>query len=233
MNKLLSSAAVAAVLLCATPVSAQVAPAGARVEALVGYDRVKSSGETFGGIFGGLGAGYDVAVANNFSLGADVEATLATTDEVFSGVTVRAGRDLYAGGRASFGLAPSLIGYIKGGYTNARVKAVGFGVGENVDGWRAGAGLQYLLGGASYVGGEYRYSNYEGDFERHQLALTLGTRFGAAPAPAPAPYIEAPVPATAPATQTCADGSVILATQLCPAPAPAPIPAPAQAGERG
>jgi outer membrane immunogenic protein len=233
LNKLISSTAFAAVALCATSASAQVAaaPAGPRIEALVGYDRVKILGEREGGIFGGVGAGYDVAVANNFSLGADVEATLANTDREYLGVNVKAGRDLYAGARASFGLAPTVIGYVKGGYTNARVKAEGFG-GENLEGWRVGTGVQFLLNGNSYVGGEYRYSRYDSDFSRHQLALTVGTRFGAAPLAAPAPVVvEAPAPAPAPATQTCADGSVILATDLCPAPAPAPAPAPV--GERG
>jgi iron complex outermembrane receptor protein len=42
----------------------------------------------------------------------------------------------------------------------------------------------------------------------------------------------APPPPAAPATQTCADGSVILATAACPAPPPPPPP-PAPAPERG
>jgi hypothetical protein len=62
------------------------------------------------------------------------------------------------------------------------------------------------------------------------LQLALGYRFGGARAapefvPPPAP----PVEPAAPATQTCADGSVILATSACPPPPPAP----AQRGERG
>ena len=48
------------------------------------------------------------------------------------------------------------------------------------------------------------------------------------PVLAPAP----PPPAPPPATQTCADGSVILATESCPAPPPPPPP-PAPAPERG
>lgn len=64
------------------------------------------------------------------------------------------------------------------------------------------------------------------------LQLALGYRFGAAPAAAPIvePQVVAPVVTDAPATQTCADGSVILATDMCPA---APIPPAAPAGERG
>jgi len=63
----------------------------------------------------------------------------------------------------------------------------------------------------------------------------LGFRFGGArvaevaPPPPPPPP---PPPAPPPATQTCPDGSVILATDACPVPPPPPPP-PAPAPERG
>lgn len=60
-------------------------------------------------------------------------------------------------------------------------------------------------------------------------------KFGAAPpAPPPPPPLPPPPPPppAPPATQTCADGSVILATAACPAPPPPPPP-PAPAPERG
>jgi hypothetical protein len=67
------------------------------------------------------------------------------------------------------------------------------------------------------------------------LQLALGYRFGgprAEPADV-APVMAPPPPPAAPATQTCADGSVILATDMCPAlPPPPPPPAPVS-GERG
>jgi outer membrane immunogenic protein len=34
-----------------------------------------------------------------------------------------------------------------------------------------------LISEKTYIGAEYRYSNYEADLERHQVALTLGTHF--------------------------------------------------------
>jgi hypothetical protein len=59
---------------------------------------------------------------------------------------------------------------------------------------------------------------------------------GAPPAPpvveAPPPPPPPPPPAPPPATQTCSDGTVILATDVCPAPPPPPPP-PAPAPERG
>jgi iron complex outermembrane receptor protein len=66
----------------------------------------------------------------------------------------------------------------------------------------------------------------------------IGARFDLNPRPAPPPVYVAPPappppPPAPPATQTCADGSVILATDVCPAPPPPPPPPPAPAPERG
>ena len=69
-------------------------------------------------------------------------------------------------------------------------------------------------------------------FSSHSLLASLIFSFGA-PAEAPyiAPVVAAPPPPVAPATQTCPDGSVIMATDICPAPPPPPPPPPP--GERG
>ena len=168
-------AAAAAAFAVATPAMAQdvkTAPTGVRVEALVGWDRPGIDGFHDNGVLFGVGAGYDFAVGNAVSLGVDVEATDSTASE--DGVST--GRDLYAGGRANFAVSPNANVYVKAGYTNARIKVEDFGA-ANGDGFRVGAGAQYGIGGKAYVGGEYRYSNYEAGFERHQVALTVGTRF--------------------------------------------------------
>jgi len=68
--------------------------------------------------------------------------------------------------------------------------------------------------------------------EPRTFGLTLRAKLGfnrAAPPPPPPPP---PPPAPPPATQTCPDGSVILATAICPAPPPPPPPPP-PAPERG
>ncbi len=63
--------------------------------------------------------------------------------------------------------------------------------------------------------------------------VRAGYRFGGSAAPAPPPVFAAPAPPPeAPATQTCADGTVILASEMCPAPPPPPPPPP-PAPERG
>lgn len=181
MKKILFATAASAAIFSATPALAQVAaPTGPRVEALLGYDRVKAFGEKDGGALFGIGAGYDFAVGPAISLGADIEATESTQKEGDEDIAqVKAGRDLYAGGRVTFAVSPGANLYVKGGYTNARFKATD-GIdtyAENFEGYRIGAGGQLALSGKAYVGGEYRYSNYQDGLSRNQVALTVGTRF--------------------------------------------------------
>lgn len=183
MKKILFASVASAAFLAATPAVAQdtaTAVSGPRVEALIGYDRLRVDGEKDGGVLFGIGAGYDFAVGTGVSLGIDAEATESTQKEGDPDIAqVKAGRDLYAGGRVSFAVSPQANLYLKGGYTNARFKFEGEDGSEsaNADGFRIGAGGQYNVGGKAYVGGEYRYSNYEAGLTRHQVALTVGTRF--------------------------------------------------------
>lgn len=167
-------AAAAAALAFASPAMAQsvAAPAGPRIEALIGYDRPGIDGFHASGLLFGIGAGYDLPVGNAVSLGIDVEASDSTAKKAGTST----GRDLYAGGRVNIAVSPKANVYLKAGYTNARFKESGFG-GANFDGIRAGIGGQITVSGKAYVGAEYRYSNYELGVDRHQVALTLGTRF--------------------------------------------------------
>lgn len=187
MNKFVALTAVATSALAATPALAQ-APQGPRVEAVVGYDapRIKVNDGGINGTFKdegvvyGLGAGYDVALSNGASLGVDVEATDSTVKETNTAGTLRAERDLYAGGRVSLPLsADGSNVYLKAGYTNARFSAEDgtLRAKQDLDGYRLGAGAQFSLRGKAYVGGEYRFSDYEQDVRRHQIVATVGTRF--------------------------------------------------------
>jgi iron complex outermembrane receptor protein len=64
------------------------------------------------------------------------------------------------------------------------------------------------------------------------IGLTFRQKFRAAPPPPPPLPPAPPPPPPPPATQTCPDGTVILATEMCPAPPPPPPPPP-PAPERG
>jgi hypothetical protein len=69
--------------------------------------------------------------------------------------------------------------------------------------------------------------NLDGRFRSHSLLASLIFNLGAKPVPAP--VVESappPPPPPPPPTQTCPDGSVILATDACPVPPPPPPPPP-------
>jgi outer membrane immunogenic protein len=196
MKKIIALATVATAAFAATPAAAQ-AVQGPRVEGLVGYDQPRIDLSDVGiddsfkdeGVLYGVGVGYDVALGNGAALGVDLEATDSTAKESNSAGSLKAGRDLYAGGRVSFPLgADGSNVYVKGGYTNARFTVSEattqptqvptlVTVTDELEGYRLGAGAQFALSGRAYVGGEYRYSNYQADVTRHQLALSVGTRF--------------------------------------------------------
>lgn len=193
MKNIVALTAFSAIALTATPAAAQTvaAPTGPRVEALVGYDAVRVDLEDFGvdeklkdnDLFYGIGGGYDFAVSPSMSAGVDVELSdsnnKADFDDGEENAEIRTGRDAYVGGRLTFPVSPAANVYVKAGYTNLKIKGEVEDVEDsfNLDGYRLGAGGQFGIGGGAYVGGEYRFSDYEDDLTRHQFALSLGTRF--------------------------------------------------------
>jgi outer membrane immunogenic protein len=192
-------ATTAAAALLATPCMAQGADkadfSGFRLEALGGYDHVSGDGDGKGGAVYGLAAGYDAALGRA-RLGIEAEATESTIRQreaggIVAGDRLRTdlGRDLYLGVRAGYVLSPSAMIYAKAGYTNARATAryisgtTSTKDSTNLDGFRAGAGVEVALSPRFYVKGEYRYSHYgdqnglDVDADRHQLMAGVGVRF--------------------------------------------------------
>lgn len=102
-------------------------------------------------------------------------------------------------------------------------------IGRNLE---AGLKYRYVRSDRRSYDSDY-YGKIQGRLTAHSLMASLLYSFAGPRAVVP-PVVEAPVAPPPPppaATQTCADGSVILASDLCPAPpAPAPVPQP---GERG
>jgi outer membrane immunogenic protein len=179
----------------ATPAFAQDARnfEGPRVEAQIGYDSVDVEGEASDGLSYGVALGYDFQ-RGGAVFGVEAEASDSSVDECVTGVTVAtdelcaaAGRDLYVGGRIGAVVSPRVLVYAKAGYTNARVRldyedgtaatAPDFSVGENLDGVRVGGGLEFALSRNAFMRAEYRYSNYEQGFDRHQGVAGIGFRF--------------------------------------------------------
>ncbi|MDE0880300.1 MAG: outer membrane beta-barrel protein, partial [Sphingomonas bacterium] len=112
---------------------------------------------------------------------------------------VKAGRDLYLGGRIGYLVSPTTMVYGKVGYTNARLDltrndtVTETGNHFNLDGYRVGAGIEKSLTPRTYAKVEYRYSNYGDarleyangantnnfsvDTDRHQVMAGVGFRF--------------------------------------------------------
>ena len=179
----------------ATPALAQDAAPfqGARVDGVIGYDRVGVEDEGANGVVYGVGVGYDIQRGRGV-FGIEAEVTDSSADECVGEVVIAgdalcasAGRDLYVGARAGAAVTPSLLLYAKAGYSNARVTldyddgpgttVADYRISENLDGVRLGAGAEYAIGPNSYLKAEYRYSNYEQGFDRHQVVGGFGFRF--------------------------------------------------------
>ena len=164
---------------------------GPRVEAHVGWDRVgvDSGGvdDHEDGIAYGVGVGYDFALNDRLIAGVEANVDFFDTDysETIGATTygLEAKRDFDIAARLGTKVGENALLYAKVGYTNARIKAsaVGGGVNisdaENGDGVRLGAGVEYALGTNVYAKAEYRYSNYEGGFDRNQVLTGIGFRF--------------------------------------------------------
>lgn len=189
---------------------------GARAGIILGYDRLQpgqvanssidSRNSADGLVYGG-DIGYDYDTGNRWVLGVEGEVTGSTSKVTNPAAAnalgygrVKAGRDLYAGARVGYKVAPATLLYVKGGYTNQRLDLVaGNGSGTetgnhfNLDGYRVGAGLEQSLGSKAYAKIEYRYSNYGDarleyasggntnnfsvDTDRHQVVAGVGIRF--------------------------------------------------------
>ncbi len=193
MRKLVLSALLAGTI--ASPALAQQTGnfAGPRIEGVVGYERADIEGEDSDGVSYGVGLGYDFQTGG-MVVGVEAEAADSTVDECVTGVTLATdqlcaelGRDLYVGGRVGAAVSPNVLLYGKAGYTNNRAAfdyedgtaatTLDFERGENLDGLRVGGGLEFALGPNSFAKTEYRYSNYEQGFEKHQVVAGFGFRF--------------------------------------------------------
>lgn len=181
------------ILACSasSPAVAEVQP---YVGAIIGWDHVVLSSpidaETKDGVLYGGVLGVDYVMPGGPVIGLEGEINGASTSESITDGTatarLKAGRDFYAGARFGVVVAPHVLAYAKGGYTNARATlsyrdpTINISESANLDGWRAGAGAEMALRRAR-VRLEYRYSNY-GEFhyqgintrintERHQVVL--------------------------------------------------------------
>ena len=206
-TKLFIAALIASSAFAAPALAQSQAPdqsfAGSHVEVITGWDRVNDKsaydasrdGVTYGG-----NIGYDIQRGSTV-FGVEGEVTGSSISDRSSNVLtagdrlrVKAGRDLYVGGRLGFLAGPRTLIYAKAGYTNAQfitdydspatatAPALSFRQRDNYDGWRLGAGAEFKLTDKVFAKAEYRYSNYGSQTngvnpERHQIVTGLGVRF--------------------------------------------------------
>lgn len=191
---------------------------GFRVQGVAGYDALQAGSsvdddsnvdndQSIDGVVYGVQAGYDIDLGGAVvGLEAELTDSSAKTEfadgdfEGFGFGEVDAGRDLFLGARVGAKMAPDLLLYAKGGYTNAKLNILANdGTTEyredfDLDGWRAGAGVEYAINPSTFVNLEYRYSNYskgevdfdgdlpdserfDVDLDRHQIMAGVGVRF--------------------------------------------------------
>ncbi len=210
------------VLFAAAPALAQDggerAPfTGPHAEVLIGYESLQAGDDDSDvseeAVAYGVAGGFDFQVGRFI---AGVEGEYGDSDTDFAagvaglpggGYALDTDRDLYAGARVGFAVAPSTLLYVKGGYTNLKLEGRfndGAGTiyndGSTLDGFRVGAGLEQkfaVFGPSGFLKLEYRYSNYsnldvnfrdadgdviEGtdvdvDVDRHQVMAGFGIRF--------------------------------------------------------
>lgn len=192
MNKAVLLAAIAAATFSTSANAQEATLTGAKIGIVAGYDdyAISYEGEKIGsksGFHYGLTAGYDFDLGGAIA-GIEAEVADATTKVGYDGDSLKAGRELYVGARLGAVVSPNVILYAKGGYVNSRLKLTvdGESDGDNLDGWRLGAGVEYAP--STYFGRvEYRYSDF-GDYKfegentglssrRHQVVATVGVRF--------------------------------------------------------
>ena len=140
------------------------------------------------------------------------------------------GFQFYAGGGVGYA---QVIHSLRAGSSNYHLKDRGFA-------WQAIAGVRYPASQYFDIGLKYRYFDagnlhdtvgtvqLDSEYRSHSVLFSLIHNFNS-PAPPPPPPVMVeppPPPPPPPATQTCPDGSVILATDACPAPPPPPPPPP-------
>jgi outer membrane immunogenic protein len=175
----------------AAATSTSALASGPRIEAHGGWDRIDTTDGRDNGVLYGIGLGYDFDIAKNVFAGVEANADFSTAKECESGaivagdtLCVKASRDLSLIARAGVEVASGSKLYALGGWTNARFRATYTSPagdltrdGQNVDGWRVGAGFQQDLGQGLHAKLEYRYSDYGDNDRRHQVVAGFGLTF--------------------------------------------------------
>jgi len=209
-----------------------------RLEAEGGYKRakVKSLGVSTPLVTDVGTAAGTTATADDFSAGNRIGVKTLMANALLDSNFGNSRFGGYVGGGAGRAWA-SMSGDKDSAWAYQGIAGLRYAVSPNVD---AGVKYRYFRTGTLGFDDTFAVNNVpfttetSGHYSSHSVLASLAYNFNGRAAPAPAPEAAPPPPVPeAPATQTCADGSVILATSACPVPPPPPPPPPAATGERG
>jgi outer membrane immunogenic protein len=219
MNARLFFAGAAGALLAAVPAQAQDATTdatftGPRIEGRFGWDgnniSIKdqrtfggrgtfNSGSTASDLSIGAEAGFDLAL-DRIVVGAYAGIDTGEVDEPFPslGVVFKTGRNITAGARAGFLATSNVLVYVKGGYSNGRIRpdftstataaqqAVFADFQRNQDGYHFGGGVEFAVTRSIYGRIDYAHHKYdefqidtnnEFSYDRNTLLGGIGFRF--------------------------------------------------------
>ena len=155
-----AAAALAVIAAACQPVEAKANEfGGIYVSATAGVDDVTNLPDTTDVVYG-------ANVGVNVPLGDAIVGVEATVDNVFESQ-----REIGASGRLGYTFDNVML-YGEAGYTNYRDV-----FSRDLEGLRVGGGLEYNISTNTFVGAEYRYTDFEGGAGKHAGLVSLGIRF--------------------------------------------------------
>ncbi len=198
MTKTLAATAVMGMTAALVSVPAQADTfEGPYVGVSAGYDRAEISDATIDAdvskdalSLGGY-AGYNYKITDRIVIGAEaginasVDNTIAARSDG-AALTIDPLYDFDLSARFGYLATDKALFYVRGGYTNDRVRTTLSTANglvretDNLDGWQVGGGVEYALTNRISARAEYRYSDLGqdgGQFDRHQGLIGISYNF--------------------------------------------------------
>lgn len=158
MKKFMIAAALVATAF-ATPAMANEFT-GVRVEVTAGVDDAINNADVTDVTYGAT-VGVDFPVGEKFTAGVE-----ANVDNAFDR------RDVGASVRVGYVAFDNVLLYSKAGYSNYKDA-----FSRELDGLRVGGGVEVNVSENTFVGAEYRYTDFEANTGKHGVFARLGLRF--------------------------------------------------------
>ncbi len=136
----------------------------------------------------GIFAGYDKTIASHFVLGGEVALNGPADNKLRSNqgglpISVDPRLAVYVSARAGYLIDDRTMLYLRGGHASARIHTStgqAAAIGSTLDGWHAGAGLEYAIAKHANARIEYRYTDVGGggqSYQRQQALFGVSYRF--------------------------------------------------------